>query len=107
MVNFIVLDYPSADNIILERPALNTLRVVPSTYHFFLHFSTTNGIGEIRGDQVSTRECYVASIRARKPHETLQVEVLDPRDDNNLERGEPEEELRLAAVVAIQKGESI
>ena len=93
MVNFLVLDCPSAYNIILGRPALNALRAVPSTYHLLLRFPTSNGVGEIRGDQVSARECYVASMRAWRPHEALQVEVLDPRDDSTLEKGKPAEEL--------------
>ena len=32
-------------------------------------------------------------MKPRKPHEALQVEVLDPRDDASIERGEPVEEL--------------
>ena len=91
MVNFLVIDCPSAYNIILGRPALNTLRVVPSTYHLILCFPTSNGVGEIRGDQIATTECYVSSLKTRKPNEALQVEVLDPRDDAAIERGEPVE----------------
>ena len=97
MVNFLVLDSPSAYNIILGWPVLNTLSGVLSTYHLILHyhFSTPSRIGEIQGDQVATRECYVASMRARKPQEALQVEVLNSRDDSPVERGEPVEELEL------------
>ena len=93
IVNFLVIDCPSAYNIILERPTLNTLRVVPSTYHLILRFPTPNGVGEIRGDQIAARECYVSSMKIRKPHEALQVEVLDLRDDVAIERREPVEEL--------------
>ena len=32
-------------------------------------------------------------MKTRKPHEALHVEVLDPRDDGAIERGEPVEEL--------------
>ena len=32
-------------------------------------------------------------MKTRKPYEALQVEVLDPRDDAAIERGEPVEEL--------------
>ena len=107
MVNFIMLDCPSAYNIFLGRLALNTLRPVPSTYHLLLRFPTFCGIGEIRGDQVATRECYVTSMRVRKPQETLQVEVLDPRDDNTLERGELAEELEPVELVEILLGRRI
>ena len=93
MVNFLIIDCPSAYNIILGRPALNTLRAVPSTYHLILCFPTPNGVGEIRGDQLAARECYVSSMKTRKPQEALQVEILDPRDDSTIERGEPAEKL--------------
>ena len=87
MVNFLIIDYPSAYNIILGRPALNTLRVVPSTNHLILRFPTPNGVGKIQGEQIATRECYVSSMKTRKPNEALQVEVLDSRDDAAIERG--------------------
>ena len=93
MVNFLIIDCPSAYNIILGRPALNTLRAVPSTYHLILRFPTPNGVGEIRGDQLAARECYVSSMKTRKPQEALQVEILYPRDDSTIERGEPTEKL--------------
>ena len=93
MVNFLVIDCPSAYNIIPGQPALNTLRAVPSTYYLILCFPTPNGVEEIRGDQIAARECYVSSMKTRKPHEALQVEVLDQRDDAAIERGEPVEEL--------------
>ena len=98
MVNFLVIDCPSAYNIILGRPALNTLRAIPSTYHLILRFPTSNVVGEIRGDQIAASECYVSSMKTRKPHEALQVEVLNPRDDAAIERGEPVEELTLVVL---------
>ena len=98
MANFLVINYPSAYNIILGRPTLNTLRVVTSTYHLILRFPTPNGVGEIRGDQIAARECYVSSMKTRKPHEALQVEVLNPRDDAAIEIGEPVEELTLVVL---------
>ena len=98
MVNFLVINCPSAYNIILGQPALNTLRVVPSTYHLILHFPTPNGVGEIQGDQIAARECYVSSMKTKKSHEALQIKVLDPRDDATIERGEPVEELTLVVL---------
>ena len=57
-IDFLIVDCPSTYNIILGKPALNRLRVVTSTYHLKVKFSTTYGVGEIRGDQVLARECY-------------------------------------------------
>ena len=93
MVNVLVIDSPSTYNIILGKPALNTLRDIPSTYHLILRFPTLNGVREIQGDQIAARECYVSSMKTRKPHEALQVKVLDPRDDVAIESGEPVNEL--------------
>uniref|UniRef100_A0A2N9ELT3 RNase H type-1 domain-containing protein n=1 Tax=Fagus sylvatica TaxID=28930 RepID=A0A2N9ELT3_FAGSY len=56
-VDFLVVDCPSAYNVIIGRPTLNCLRAVTSTYHLLVHFPTENRIGEMRGDQAMTREC--------------------------------------------------
>ena len=37
-------------------------------------------------------------MRAKKPREALQVEVVDPRDDNKVERGELVEELTVVVL---------
>ena len=31
-------------------------------YHFFVKFPTEYGIGEVQGDQLATRECYLAML---------------------------------------------
>uniref|UniRef100_A0A2N9EWL9 Integrase catalytic domain-containing protein n=1 Tax=Fagus sylvatica TaxID=28930 RepID=A0A2N9EWL9_FAGSY len=64
-VKFLVVDCPSAYNVIIGRLTLNKLRVVTSTYHLLIHFPTEHGIGELKGDQAATRECYFASLGAR------------------------------------------
>uniref|UniRef100_A0A2N9J5E4 Integrase catalytic domain-containing protein n=1 Tax=Fagus sylvatica TaxID=28930 RepID=A0A2N9J5E4_FAGSY len=45
-VDFLVVNSPSAYNAIIERPTLNRLRAVTSTYHLLLKFPTEHGIGE-------------------------------------------------------------
>ncbi|CAL5430092.1 unnamed protein product [Camellia sinensis] len=44
---FIIIDTPSPYNIILGRPWLHAMRVVPSTLHQLLQFPTEHGIEEI------------------------------------------------------------
>ena len=44
-------------------------------------FPTKIGIGEVRGDQVDTLECYGASMREKQQQETLQVELNHRRGD--------------------------
>ncbi len=61
-VDFLIVNCPSAYNAIIGRPTLNRLRVVTSTYHLLIKFPTEHGIGEVRGDQIAARECYLASL---------------------------------------------
>uniref|UniRef100_A0A2N9GLE6 Uncharacterized protein n=1 Tax=Fagus sylvatica TaxID=28930 RepID=A0A2N9GLE6_FAGSY len=62
-VEFLVVDCPSAYNVIIGRPTLNRLRAVTSTYHLLVRFPTEHGIGEMKGDQAIARECYLTSTR--------------------------------------------
>ena len=61
-VTFLVVDYSSTYNAILGRPTLNSWKAVTSTYHLIIKFPTDYGVGELRGDQVATQECYVAMM---------------------------------------------
>ncbi|KAK3002375.1 hypothetical protein RJ639_022536 [Escallonia herrerae] len=79
-----------AYNAILGRTTLNQLRAVVSTYHMKMKFPTENGVGEVKGDQVVARQCYMASCRNRA-NETLMIEDL--RDETKVERGKPAEDL--------------
>ena len=46
-VRFLVVDAPSAYNIISGRPSLNAVRAIPSAYHMIIKFPTTNGVGMV------------------------------------------------------------
>ena len=61
-VTFLVVDCSSAYNAILERPTLNSWKAVTSTYLLMIKFPTNYGVGELRGSQMATRECYVAMM---------------------------------------------
>ena len=61
-VTFLVVDCSSAFNAILGHPTLNSWRAVTSTYHLMIKFPTEYGVGEVRGDQVAARECYIAML---------------------------------------------
>ena len=60
-VEFLVVDCPSAYNVIIGHLTLNKLRAVTLTYHLLIRFPTEHGIGELKGDQTTARECYFAS----------------------------------------------
>ena len=49
-VRILIVDAPSAYNMLLGRPSLNTIRVIPSAYHMVIKFSTENGVGMVRGN---------------------------------------------------------
>jgi hypothetical protein len=50
MVDFLVIDRPSAYNAIVGRPVLNKLRAATSTYHLMIKFPTEEEVGVVRGD---------------------------------------------------------
>ena len=61
-VTFLMVDCSSAYNGILGRPMLNSWKAATSTYHLMIKFLREYGIGELRGDQVAARECYIAML---------------------------------------------
>ena len=86
MVDFLVVDRPSAYNVIICRPALNKWRVVTSTYHLMMKFLTKEGVGEVKGDQVTARRCYNTSMKKVSNSITLTVgevkgEPTEPLED--------------------------
>ncbi|KAL0285961.1 UNVERIFIED_CONTAM: hypothetical protein Sangu_2757500 [Sesamum angustifolium] len=67
MVKFLVVNAPSAYNIILGRPSLNLFQAIASTFHMKLKFPTSVGVGEVVGDELMARVCYVNTLkRSRK-----------------------------------------
>ncbi|XP_059436586.1 uncharacterized protein LOC132169590 [Corylus avellana] len=76
MVDFLVIDRPSAYNMIIGRPALNQLRVVTSTYHLKVKFPTIEGVGEVKGDQVVARRCYHTSLKKCPKSALLMIDNL-------------------------------
>ena len=71
MVDFLLVDQPSAYNIFIGRPTLNVLRVVVSTYHLEMKFSVEDLVGEVRGDQAESRQCYAMSTKVAKKHKVV------------------------------------
>ena len=91
-VRFLIVDAPSTYNILLGRPSLNAIRVVPSAYHMVIKFPTANGVGMVRGDQRVARECYSESMK-RKAVGSIYMDKLDMRDEVSI-RPTPSEELK-------------
>ena len=77
-VKFLIVDAPSAYNVLLGRPYLNAIKAIPSAYHMVINFPTTNGVGMVRGDQRMARECYSTSMK-QKAVDNIYVDELDIR----------------------------
>ena len=93
---FLVVDAPSAYNMLLGRPSLNAMKSIPSAYHMIIKFPTSSGVGMVRGDQRVARECYSASMK-QKMVDNIYLDELDMRDEVNT-RPEPSEELELVSL---------
>ncbi|XP_042386610.1 uncharacterized protein LOC121978317 [Zingiber officinale] len=74
---FIVVDAPSAYNVILGRPTLNEFRPVISTFCQKIKFPVEDRIGEVKGDQLAARRCYVEMVKAeaKSARKAPQIEV--------------------------------
>ena len=77
---FLIVDAPSAYNMLLGRPSLNAIKAVPLAYHMIIKFPTIHGVGTIRGDQRVARECYTASMK-QKAVDNVNANELDMRDE--------------------------
>ena len=97
-VTFLVVDCSSAYNAIRERPTLNAWKAVTSTYHLMIKFTTDYEVGELHGNQVVARKCYVAMMEMDDHLQALSIEehrmTTDPiekleevlLDDSKLDR---------------------
>ena len=73
-VTFLMVDCSFTYNGILVRPTLNSWKVATLTYHLMIKFPTDYGIGELRGDQVAARECYIAMLEMVDHQQTMCIE---------------------------------
>ncbi|KAM1403993.1 hypothetical protein ACFX2I_012525 [Malus domestica] len=120
--NFLVVDCPTAYNVIFGRTCINDLKAMVSTHMLLMKFPTPYGNGYIRGDQLSARSCYNTSVKQQHlhvPKETLFIhdQVIktspdeanldlhsgnsqpdDPRDDSFTQQAQPAEELENVSI---------
>ena len=73
-VIFLVVDCSSAYNAILGRPTLNSWKAVTLTYHLMIKFLIDYRVGELRGNQVAARECYVAMMEMEDHFQAMSIE---------------------------------
>ena len=103
-VNFLVVDWSSSYNAIIWRPTLNSWKAVTSTYHLSVKFPTKYGIEEVQGDQLATRECYLAMLAMDEQTQTMNIEerriVAEPTEaleDVPLDKDDPAKSTRIGA----------
>ena len=46
-VRFLIVDAPSAYNMLLGKPSLNAIKAIPSAYHIMIKFPTISGVGMV------------------------------------------------------------
>ncbi|XP_074354344.1 uncharacterized protein LOC141693224 [Apium graveolens] len=84
MVKFHVISASSSFNAILGRTTITALRAITSISHLKMKFPTDFGVGEMIGDQVTARQCYLTTVSPRKKTEeeleVNQVLDIDPRE---------------------------
>ena len=73
-VTFLVVDCSSAYNAIIGRPTLNSWKAIKLTYHLMIKFPTDYGVGELWGNQVAARECYLAMMEMDDHLQAMNIE---------------------------------
>ena len=73
-MNFLVVDCSSSYNAIIGRPPLNSWKAVTSTYHLSVKFPTEHRVGQVQGDQLAARECYLAMLAMDEQVQTMNIE---------------------------------
>ncbi|KAL0313192.1 UNVERIFIED_CONTAM: Transposon Ty3-G Gag-Pol polyprotein [Sesamum radiatum] len=94
VLKFLVIDVPSAYNAILGRSTLTGFQAVISIYHMKIKFSTTGGVGEVQGDPLQSRKCYVEAVRKgqkRNLDEDQQGVPCSKKGKETVAKGAPKE----------------
>lgn len=77
MTDFLIIDCPSAYNVVMGRPVMNDLNLVILIKALAIKFPTPNGTGCMKGEQYSVRRCYeeVLKMDSKKRKSILSQEV--------------------------------
>ncbi|XP_030940190.1 uncharacterized protein LOC115965138 [Quercus lobata] len=96
-MTFLVVDCLSAYNAILGRPTLNSWKAITSTYHLMIKFPTEYGVGELQGNQVAARECYIAMLEMEDQQQKMCIgkqralaELVEELEEVKLDDTRPE-----------------
>ncbi|CAL8988522.1 unnamed protein product, partial [Prunus brigantina] len=110
---FLIIDCPTAYNVILGRPAMAEMKVFISTHMLLLKFPTPYGTGTVRGDQLGARSCYASAVKSTNRQHRGEALVVtqahappragterpeDPREESVTQQAEPVEDLELVTL---------
>ncbi|XP_073138200.1 uncharacterized protein [Henckelia pumila] len=107
MTLFSIVEAPSSYNVILGRPALNAFMVVASGYHQKIKFPVENQIGEVKGDQTSSRRCYADTVRVDNKKARGEQGRGDPCKKEVCTVGEVKEEHEVVQLFPEQPGKIV
>ena len=72
---------------------MNAFQATVSTYHLRMKFSTSEGIGEVRGDQHVARAYYMVALQGETLKEAPPPKELDVWDELTEQQGKLVEDL--------------
>ncbi|XP_073123141.1 uncharacterized protein [Henckelia pumila] len=107
MTLFSIVEAPSSYNVILGRPALNAFMAVASAYHQKIKFPVGNQIGEVKGDQPSSRRCYADTVRVDNKKARGEQGRGDPGKKEVCTIGEVKEEHEVVQLFPEQPGKIV
>lgn len=68
-----VINTLSPYNDILDQPWIYQMEAVPLTYHQLLRFPTEHEVEQISGDQVTSKHCFIAVIKAKQLYNRVHI----------------------------------
>ena len=71
MIEFLIVDFPSAFNGVIGKLILKALKAMTSIYHLTMKFSTIEGTRQVWGSQYDSRECYNKSLKLAEKEKKL------------------------------------
>ena len=103
------MDYSSSYNAIIGRPTLNSWKAVTSTYHLCFKFPTDYKVGQVQGNQLAVRECYLAMLAMDEHVQTISIdksrvttEPIDALEDVPLDKSNPNKFTRIRTSMEIK-----
>jgi len=66
---FVVIDELSAYNAFLGRPTLTGFKIALAPWCLMMKFPTESGVGVIKGDPITSRDCYMNELRENRRKE--------------------------------------